>query len=395
MTPACGAARLPLFETQGRLCSHRTRNPPLGDRDGPASRKVVSAIEKDIVVIGGGQAGLAAGWYLLRAAQDFVILDDAAGPGGAWRHGWDSLRLFSPSGYSSLPGWQMPPPAHDGFPTRDDVIAYLTAYEARYALPIVRPVKVRSISRADDGRLRIETDRGDWLANNVIGATGTWSHPLIPDIPGRDSFAGLQLHSAHYVNADAFVGKKVLVVGGGNSGAQIHAEISLVAVSTWVTQTPPEFLPDYVDGRVLFERATALHRGDTITGPAIGFANIVMVPPVRAARDRGALRSIPMFECMTPDGVSWPDGHSTIVDAVIWCTGFRAALDYLSDLQIVNAEGKVAVDVHGNAIAEPRLWLLGYGDWTGFASATLIGCGRMARDTARTLVANGLGKKQL
>lgn len=354
----------------------------------------MSVIEKDIVVIGGGQAGLAAGWYLLRAAQDFVILDDGAGPGGAWRHGWDSLRLFSPAGYSSLPGWQMPPPDHAGSPTRDDVITYLTTYEARYALPVERPVKVRNVSRADDGRLCIETDRGDWLAKNVIGATGTWSHPFIPDIPGRDNFGGVQLHSAHYLNADAFVGKKVLVVGGGNSGAQIHAEISLVAHSTWVTQTPPEFLPDDVDGRVLFERATALHRGDIITGPAIGFANIVMVPPVRVARDRGALTSIPMFESMTPDGVIWPDGQAAIVDAVIWCTGFRAALDYLSGLQIVSAEGKVAVDTHGNAIAESRLWLLGYGDWSGFASATLIGCGRMARDTVRTLVENGSREKQ-
>jgi thioredoxin reductase len=354
----------------------------------------MSATAKDVVVIGGGQAGLAAGWYLLRAAQDFVILDNGAAPGGAWRHGWDSLRLFSPAAYSSLPGWQMPPPAHAGFPTRDDVIAYLTAYEARYALPVERPVKVRNVSRADDGRLHVETDRGNWLAKNVISATGTWSHPFIPDVPGRDSFGGVQVHSAHYVNADAFIGKTVLVVGGGNSGAQIHAEVSLAADSTWVTQTPPEFLPDDVDGRVLFERATALHRGDAITGPAIGFANIVMVPPVRAARDRGALTRVPMFARMTPAGVIWPDGHATTVDAVIWCTGFRAALNCLGGLQIVGTDGKVAVDGQGMALAEPRLWLLGYGDWTGFASATLIGCGRMARQTVRSLTALQAGEVQ-
>ena len=347
----------------------------------------MTAIEKDVVVIGGGQAGLAAGWYLLRSAQDFIILDNGDGPGGAWRHGWDSLRLFSPAAYSSLPGWQMPTPAHAGFPTRDDVIAYLTAYEARYALPVERPVTVRTITRSHDGRLLAETNRGNWLAKAVIGATGTWSHPFIPNVPGRHSFAGVQLHSAHYVKPDAFAGKKVLVVGGGNSGAQIHAEVSLVADSTWVTQTPPEFLPDDVDGRVLFERATALHRGEAVAGPAIGFANIVMVPPVRAARDRGALTRAPMFESMTPVGVIWPGEKETAVDVVIWCTGFRAALEYLGDLRIVGSDGKIAVDAHGMALAEPRLWLLGYGDWTGFASATLIGCGRMARDTVRTITA--------
>jgi putative flavoprotein involved in K+ transport len=347
----------------------------------------LTTIEKDIVVIGGGQAGLAAGWYLLRAGQDFVILDNGDGPGGAWRHGWESLRLFSPAGYSSLPGWQMPPPAHSGFPTRDDVIAYLTAYEARYALPVERPVSVLTINRVEDGRLRVETNHGNWLAKMVIGATGTWRHPYVPDVPGRDSFAGVQLHSAHYVNAAPFTGQTVLVVGGGNSGAQIHAEVSLVAESTWVTQTPPEFLPDAVDGRVLFERATAMHRGDPITGPAIGFANIVMVPPVRAARNRGALTSVPMFDRMTPEGVVWADGKVAKVDAIIWCTGFRPSLDYLAGLALVGADGRVAVNRVGQALAEPRLWLLGYGDWTGFASATLIGCGRMARETVRAITA--------
>ena len=343
--------------------------------------------EKDIVVIGGGQAGLAAGWYLLRAKCDFVILDNGDGPGGAWRHGWDSLRLFSPASYSSLPGWPMPQPAHAGFPTRDDVVAYLAAYEARYALPVERPVTVSGISRAGDGRLLVETDRGNWLANTVIGATGTWSQPFIPDVPGRDSFGGTQLHSAHYAGPDAFAGKAVLVVGGGNSGAQIHAEVSLTAHSTWVTLAPPVFLPDDVDGRVLFDRASALHRGEAISGPAIGFANIVMVPPVREARDRGDLASVPMFERMTPRGAVWPDGHETAVDAIIWCTGFRPSLPYLNGLGVLGPDGKVAVSPQGQALAEPRLWLLGHGDWTGFASATLIGCGRMARETVRAIVA--------
>lgn len=348
----------------------------------------MSVTERDVVVIGGGQAGLAAGWHLFRGKFDFVILDDGVAAGGAWRHGWDSLTLFSPAGYSSLPGWPMPQPDHAGFPTRDDVIAYLTAYEARYDLPVERPVKVSTVSRAPDGSWLVTTDRGDWLAKTVIAASGTWSSPYIPDVPGRANFGGVQMHSARYHNPDAFEGKRVLVVGGGNSGAQIHAELSQTAASTWVTLTPPVFLPDDVDGRVLFDRASAIHRGEHIEGPPIGFANIVMVPPVRAARERGALTTVRMFEQMTASGVSWSDGTTTPIDAIIWCTGFRPSLGYLHDLGVVGVDGKVAVTAHSQAVQELRLWLLGLGDWTGFASATLIGCGRMARDIVRTVAAH-------
>lgn len=342
-----------------------------------------------MVVVGGGQAGLAAGWHLLRSKRDFVILDGGERPGGAWRHGWDSLRLFSPATYSSLPGWQMPQPDHAGFPTRDDVIAYLAAYEERYKLPVCRPVTVSRLHRTDDRRLQVETDRGDWLAKTVIGATGTWSHPYIPAIQGRSSFSGIQIHSAQYTRPDSYAGMTVLVVGGGNSGAQIHAEVSEAAHSIWVTQTPPVFLPDDVDGRALFERATAMHRGEAVSGPPIGFANIVMVPSVREARNRGALTSVRPFERMTADGVIWADGSASRADAIIWCTGFLPALDWLGDLHLVGDDGRVAVDDHGRALAEPRLWLLGYGDWTGFASATLIGSGRMARDVVRSLPESG------
>ena len=345
----------------------------------------MNAIEKDVVVIGGGQAGLAAGWHLLRNNLDFVILDHEESSGGAWNHGWASLRLFSPATYSSLPGWQMPQPNHEGFPTRDDVIAYLTAYEARYQLPIKRPVHVSQVSRFHDGRLLVSTERDDWLAQSVICATGTWSNPSIPSLPGRETFGGVQLHSAHYDRPQRFSGQTVLVVGGGNSGAQIQAEVSRVARSIWVTQTPPVFLPDDVDGRVLFERATAIHRGDPPTGSPVGFANIVMVPPVRDARDRGALESVRPFSEMSTEGVVWNDGATTKVDAIIWCTGFRPATGYLADLGILESDGRVAVTAQGQATAEPRLWLHGFGDWTGFASATLIGCGRMARDTVRAI----------
>jgi cation diffusion facilitator CzcD-associated flavoprotein CzcO len=341
----------------------------------------------DVAIVGGGQAGLAVGYYLKRAGRDFVILDAQDRPGGAWLHGWDSLTLFSPAEYGSLPGWQMPPSRGGGFPGRDEVIDYLGRYERRYDLPVMRPVQVRAVVR-EDGVLRVETDHGSWRARAVVSATGTWSHPYIPAYPGAELFEGEQLHSAHYRDAESFRGKTVLVVGGGNSGAQILAEVSRVARATWVTVSAPQFLPDDVDGRVLFRRATDRYRGQGGDGgpPAGGLANIVMVPPVREARDRGALTSVRPFTRFTRTGVVWEDGSETQVDAVIWCTGFRPALDHLRGLGVITPEGRIEVD--GNrSVLEPRLWLMGYGDWTGFASATLVGATRTARELARSLLA--------
>ncbi|MBB3862089.1 thioredoxin reductase [Novosphingobium hassiacum] len=339
----------------------------------------------DIVIIGGGQMGMSLGYYLRRAGIDFLILDAEDGPGGAWRHGWDSLRLFSPAGYSSLPGWLMPPPDHAGYPTRDDVLDYLARYEARYAFTIQRPVRVRSIERAGD-HLAIETDKGQFAARAIVSATGTWSHPNIPEIKGRNTFKGVQVHSALYVGPEAFLGKTVLVVGGGNSGAQIVAELAPVAQTTWVTTHEALFLPDEVDGRVLFERAVARMKAGPSDTPVGGIGDIVMVAPVKEARTRGDLGSTRPFERMTAKGVVWDDGSEMAVDAIIWCTGFRAALDHLAPLGVIEPNGRVQVDGQ-RSIKESGLWLAGYGDWCGPGSATLMGAARTARDLSSRILA--------
>ena len=194
---------------------------------------------------------------------------------------------------------------------------------------------------------------------------------------------GQQLHSAHYVGPNEFEGKTVLVVGGGNSGAQIYAEVSKVAQATWVTQEAPKFLPDEVDGRVLFERATARLKaqqdGMEPQQPVGGLGDIVMVPSVKEARERGVLNTVRPFTHFTSTGVVWPSRAETKIDAVIWCTGFSPALDHLSNLGIVGKDGKVAVN-ENRSVDSSSLWLVGYGDWTGLASATLIGVTRTARD---------------
>jgi cation diffusion facilitator CzcD-associated flavoprotein CzcO len=187
-----------------------------------------------------------------------------------------------------------------------------------------------------------------------------------------------------------------VIVGGGNSAAQILAEVSQVATTTWVTPRALRFLPDDVDGRDLFAAATArikaLRDGTDHPG-AGGLGDIVMVASVKDARDRGVLTAEPMFARLTTRGVAWADGTEQEADAVIWCTGFRPALRHLRDLRLPHADAHP--DTEGpagtQAAGEQRLFLVGYGDWTGPASATLIGVGRTARDTAHQIVAQLAG----
>ncbi|MFF0359318.1 ArsO family NAD(P)H-dependent flavin-containing monooxygenase [Streptomyces sp. NA02536] len=343
----------------------------------------------DVVVIGGGQAGLAAGYHLRRRRLDHVILDAGTAPGGSWRHMWDSLHLFSPAPYSSLPGRLMPVQVGEIHPDAGHVVDYLTDYEKRYDLPVHHGTRVEAVRR-DDDRLLVEADSGTWRARAVVSATGTWSRPFLPAVPGRGVFTGRQLHTVNYRRPDDFAGQRVIVVGGGNSGAQIAADLALdnrVEV-TWVTQRPPRFLADDIDGRALFDVATARRRaldaGRGDTGGVASLGDIVAVPPVRAARDAGLLTAKPMFTRLTADGVRWDDGSGADVDAAIWCTGFRPALTPLAPLNLRGPRGHIPTE-GTRALGEPRLHLLGYGDWTGPASATLIGVGRPARDAARAI----------
>ncbi|MFJ7591292.1 ArsO family NAD(P)H-dependent flavin-containing monooxygenase [Streptomyces sp. NPDC097617] len=341
----------------------------------------------DVVVVGGGQAGLAAGYHLRRLGIEHVILDAQAAPGGAWQHTWDSLRLFSPAAYSSLPGRLMPVQGGQVHPDAAHVVSYLAHYEKRYELPVQHGAWVSAVHR-DSTFLRVETDSGDWRARAVISATGTWTRPFLPAVPGRRAFTGRQIHTVQYRTPDEFAGQRVIVVGGGNSGAQIAAGLTGHAQVTWVTQRPPRYLADDIDGRALFDHATARRRaldeGSGDTGGVASLGDIVAVPPVRAARDAGLLAAKSMFTRLTRSGVEWADGSRQDAEAVIWCTGFRPALAHLAGLRLRGGRGHIATTGTQSA-ADPRLHFLGYGDWTGPASATLIGVGRPAREAARSI----------
>lgn len=342
---------------------------------------------KDVIIIGGGQSALACGYYLRRTKLDYLILDKQEHCGGSWQEAWNSLTLFSPSEQSSLPGWLMPKSRQD-FPSRDEVVDYLCNYEKRYKLKVERGVKVNSVQRKNN-MFQLSTNNGDFYSKTVVSATGIWERPFIPEVPGRENFKGKQLHASEYKNAEEFNSQKVLVVGEGNSGAQILADVSQVTKTAWATLHQPDFLPDDVDGRVLFNLASAKYyaeqKGEKFDPAKYNLGHIVMVPPVKEARDRGILISKGRFTELHDTGVVWENGKKEDFEAIIWCTGFRYATKHLDLLLKPDFRGKIKT--RGTKSTEvDGLWLVGYGGWTGFASATLIGVGRSAKKTVEEIV---------
>jgi len=339
----------------------------------------------DVIVIGGGQSGLAVGYYLRRSGLSFIILDKEQAAGGSWQHYWKSLRLFSPAQWSSLPGVIMAGGA-DYYPTRDETIQYIKDYEAKYQLPVKRPIEVLSVIKTEQG-FTLQTSAGLYQAKAIVSATGSFTHPFIPTYPDYEKFQGLVLHSSTYHSPAEFKDKRVAIVGEGNSGAQILAEISTVANTLWITQKEPRFLADNIDGRYLFDAASQMYaaklQGKAYQPPSLG--DVVMVPSVKDARARGVLKSLRSFARFGANSLMWEDGREEGVDAVIFCTGFKPSVNHLTNLSVVTAEGKVATE-ETRATTLPGLWLVGYGNWTGFASATLIGVGRSAKRTVDELV---------
>ncbi len=340
----------------------------------------------DVVIIGGGQSGLALGYYLRRSHLQFIILDKESSPGGSWQHYWLSLRLFSPAQWSSLPGMIMPG-GSDYYPTREETVQYLSQYENKYELPVKRSIEVTSVTQ-NDNTFYLATNDGVYESKVVISATGSFCHPYIPPYPGIEKFKGKILHSAFYQSPEQFLGKRVAIVGEGNSGAQILAEVSTIAKTLWITQKEPRFLADHIDGRFLFDAASQMYKakqeGKDYQPPSLG--DIVMVKSVQEARTRGVLAtSHRTFTSITQDALVWDQGHEEKVDAIIFCTGFRPSLNHLMPLNIVTGDGKVETE-ETKVKGLQGLWLVGYGNWTGFASATLIGVGRSAKRTVEEII---------
>jgi thioredoxin reductase len=334
----------------------------------------------NVVVIGAGQAGLSSAYYLRRSGLDFVVLDHAPGPGGAWQHRWPSLTLGAAHRVHDLPGLPFGAAGLDeSRPAAEAVPEYFGTYERTFELPVRRPVDVTSVR--DAGRLVLSTSAGELTTQTLINATGTWERPFWPHYPGRETFRGEQLHTADYRDRSAFAGRRVVVVGGGASAVQLLMEIAPVAAATaWVTRRPPVWVEGPFSeelGRAAVARVESRVRQGLPPGSVVGATGLMLTPAVRAARASGVLERLPMFARIVPSGVAWADGTVFEADIILWATGFRPALDHLAPLRLRGPGGGIELD-GTRVVADPRVQLVGYGP-----SASTIGANRAGREAVR------------
>ncbi|RDD90860.1 NAD(P)-binding domain-containing protein [Streptomyces parvulus] len=342
--------------------------------------------EVEVVVIGAGQAGLAAAHHLRRTGfepeRDFVVLDHAPGPGGAWQFRWPSLTYGKVHGMHSLPGMELTG-ADPARPSAEVVSAYFADYERTFDLRVRRPVDVRAVREGPGGRLLVESSAGTWSTRALINATGTWDRPFWPRYPGQETFRGRQLHTAQYAGPEGFAGQRVVVVGGGASGTQHLLEIAPYAASTtWVTRRPPVFREGPFDedaGRAAVALVEERVRRGLAPRSVVSVTGLPLNDAIRAGLESGVLDRQPMFDRITPEGIEWDGGRRVAADVILWATGFRAAIDHLRPLRLREAGGGIRME-GTRAVADPRVHLVGYGP-----SASTIGANRAGRSAVRDI----------
>jgi thioredoxin reductase len=391
-------------------------------RSAAAPAPAGDVVDVDVAVVGAGQAGLAAAHHLRRAGlvaigsagwqsarATFVVLDENAAPGGAWQHRWPALTMAAAHHVHDLPGMALPVPEDDE-QAAVAVPEYFAQYEDAFDLNVQRPVRVDRVEPDGDALVLRTHSVIDpsvvvrWRARGLVNATGTWTKPFWPAVPGRETFAGRQLHVRDFHVPEDLADGPVIVVGGGTSAVQLLLLLAPVTTTTWVTRRPPawrdeQFTPEL--GReavaVVDERA----RAGLPPGSVVSATGLPLTEEYRAGIEAGVLVARPMFDRLEPGGAvwdrpapvpaddvapgarvagGWVDGPAFVpARTVLWATGFRPALDHLAPLRLRTADGGIVVD-GSRVVADPRVQLVGYGP-----SASTIGATRAAREAVRDL----------
>ncbi|WP_346041711.1 flavin-containing monooxygenase [Actinomadura chokoriensis] len=334
-----------------------------------------------LLVIGGGQAGLSTAHTARTLGLAPVVLEAGDRPAGSWPHYYDSLTLFSPARRSALPGSSFPGNP-DRYPARDEVVAYLAGYAARLDADIRTGHRVERITRTE-GVFEAVTAAGDVVAAPlVIAATGAFSRPHRPPLPGLDAFSGTVLHASDYRRPEPFAGKRVVVVGGGNSAVQIAIELAAVADVTLATRRPLRFMPQRIAGRdvhIWLWRTGLDTAGWARPLLAGGKATPVMdTGTYRTAIASGNPDRRPLFVRLDGEDAVWEGGVREHVDVVLLATGYRPDAGYLAGLGALDEHG-TPLQRAGVSTTVPGLGYVGLEWQRSFASATLRGVGADAR----------------
>lgn len=339
----------------------------------------------DTIIIGGGQAGLALGYYLKRQNRKFLILDENPRTGDAWRQRWDSLRVFTPAKYDGMPG--APFPADPlSFPTKDELADYLERYAEHFDLPVQHGTRVQRLRREGD-RYYVASNGHRWEARNVVVATGAERSPNVPEFASLLDPSIVQLHSSAYRNPGQLKDGPVLVVGVGNSGAEIGME---------VCRTHPTLVAGKASAEIPVKHGRTAAR---FVLPLVRFAGLyvltVATPIGRKAIPGLKAHGAPLIRTKTKDlaaagvrfvprvtGVDYglpvlADGTRPEVANVIWCTGFHPEFSWI-DPALLDG-GRMPRQYRGVALDSPGLFFLGQDFMYAATSATLPGVCRDAR----------------
>ena len=359
--------------------------------------------EPEVIIIGAGQSGLSAGYYLQRRGVPFLILDADERVGDVWRRRWDSLRLFTPAWLDSLDGLPFPAPAQY-FPTKDEMADYLEAYAKHHALPVQNGARVISLAREAGGFL-VKTTRGDYRALQVIVALSSYQRRRVPAFARELAAEIRQIHALDYKNPNDLRDGTVLIVGAGNSGAEIGFELARAGRRVLLSGRDTGYVPFRMDGfwaRLILVRLVLrvfFHRILTIRTPMGRKARPRMIskgaPLIRQKPEElesaGIVR-VPRVAGVENGRPRLEDGRALDVSNVIWSTGFDNGLDFIK-LPIFDAHGEPRHD-GGVVLDEPGLYFVGQHFQYAFSSTMIHGVGRDAariagvvRERARARVA--------